>query len=156
MKQICFVNALLAVAMGNGAAVNWCPEGFYQCPSWCCPDKWSCGTASSGCHHPLLAPPMDEVVAFDIGEVVHATWDCRFKHMAVIGTDTTGEPAELQTCMQACNGTPTCLAVYWRQSDNNCHLLEGSFTKSQWEDKLSSDSEYQSCFKVGVSEDLLV
>ena len=99
---------------------------------------------------------MDEVVAFDIGEVVHATWDCRFKRMAVIGTDTIGEPTDLPSCMQACNGKPTCLAVYWRQSDNNCHLLEGSFTKSQWEDKLSSDSEYQSCFKVGVSEDLLV
>ena len=156
MKQICFVNALLAVAMGYGAAVNSCHKGEYQCHNWCCPDGWSCGTPEKQGLWIHCGKPMDEVVAFDIGEVVHATWDCRFKHMAVIGTDTTGEPAELQTCMQACNGTPTCLAVYWRQSDNNCQLLEGSFTKSQWEDKLSSDSEYQSCFKVGVSEDLLV
>lgn len=85
------------------------------------------------------------------------SWDCRTNKKAATGTDTnlqhTGD--EIETCQQACEGTSDCVAIYWHKTDNHCHVLTGSFSKDKWEGKLSSNSDYDSCFK-DAKQDMVV
>jgi len=76
-------------------------------------------------------------------------WDCRKDFKASLGTDTnlkhTGD--DRSTCTGACDAMSGCVAVYWHKTDNHCHVLTGSIKLSDWESELSSNSDYDSCFK---------
>jgi len=75
-------------------------------------------------------------------------WDCRTNKKAATGTDTNlkGTGADITSCQQACQETADCVALYWHKTDSHCHVLTGSFSHDKWEGKLSSDSDYDSCY----------
>lgn len=82
------------------------------------------------------------------------TWECKTNQQAVVGKDTnlqhTGD--DRSSCTTACEGTANCLAVFWHKTDSHCHVLTGSFSHSDWSAKLSSNSEYDSCFATTATQ----
>jgi len=81
-----------------------------------------------------------------------AGWDCRTDLKAGLGTDTnkghTGD--ERSSCTDTCDSTDGCIAVYWHKTDNHCHVLTGTFSHDDWQTKLSSNGDYDSCFRTSV------
>merc|ERR1711865_1260758 len=87
------------------------------------------------------------------------SWDCKTQKRAVIGTDTnilsTGD--DRSTCQSACLKTSGCKAVYWHKTDLHCHILTGTFSHNNWNGKLQSSNDYDSCYKTsGLGSDLVV
>lgn len=87
-----------------------------------------------------------------------AAWECHKNKVAKLGTDTNlrGTGSDRSSCTDACEATAGCIAIYWHKTDSHCHVLTGSFSHDDWAGKLSSNSEYDSCFRTVASEDLAV
>lgn len=85
------------------------------------------------------------------------SWECKKNKQGNIGTDKdlkhTGD--DRSTCTSACEARSDCKAIYWHKTDNHCHVLSGGFSHSDWQGKLKSDGDYDSCFWT-AGEDMVV